>query len=79
MQELPGSTALSADKDGIRVNNIYVTNNIVATKFFGSNATSKSLIKFQMKLGSNGLYYYNLDVEKRYKTGQNIDGKDYNF
>ncbi len=47
-----------------KVNDIYVTNDIIAAKFFGPNATSKSLIYFQTKLGSNSLYYYNLDVAK---------------
>jgi hypothetical protein len=50
---------------------------VVNTKLFGANATSKSLIKFQTNLRQNQLYYYNLDVEKYYKTGQNINGKDY--
>ncbi len=54
----------------LTVKNIQVNNDIIAAKFFGSNATSKSLIQFQTKLGSNSLYYYNLDVGKYYKTGQ---------
>ena len=57
--------------------NLQVDNDIIAAKFFSTNATSKNLIKFQTKLGSNGLYYYNLDISKYYKTGQNINGKDY--
>ncbi len=59
-------------------NNLSVLGEITAnTNLYGANATSKSLIKFQTKLGSNSLYYYNLDVEKYYKTGQNINGKNY--
>ncbi len=50
-------------------------NDIIAAKFFRSNATSKSLIQFQTYLRQNQLYCYNLDVEKCYKTGQNINGK----
>ena len=50
---------------------------VVNTKLFGANATSKTLIQFQTNLRQSQLYYYNLDVEKYYKTGQNINGKDY--
>ena len=64
--------------------NAFITSDItiggkmtVFSSVHGSNATSKSLIQFQTKLGANSLYYYNLDVEKYYKTGQNINGKDY--
>jgi len=59
------------------VQNLQVNEDIIATKFFSSNATSKSLIQFQTNLRQSQLYYYNLDVEKYYKTGQNIHGKDY--
>ena len=59
------------------VQNLQVNEDIIATKFFSSNATSKSLIQFQTNLRQSQLYYYNLDVEKYYKTGQNINGKDY--
>ena len=59
-------------------NNLSVLGEITAnTNLYGANATSKSLIKFQTKLGANSLYYYNLDIEKYYKTGQNINGKNY--
>ncbi len=43
---------------------------VVNAKLYGANATSKSLMKFQTNLRQNQLYYYNLDVEKYYKTGQ---------
>ncbi len=33
----------------LTVKNIQVNNDIIAAKFFGSNATSKSLINFQTK------------------------------
>jgi hypothetical protein len=68
--------SLNVDVSGVTVNNLYVTNDIYTSKFFGSNSTSKSLIKFQTKL-NNGLYYYNLQIDKYYKTGQNINGNDY--
>ena len=61
----------------ITAQNLQVNNDIIAAKFFSSNGTSKNLIKFQTRLGNNGLYYYNLDISKYYKTGQNINGKDY--
>jgi hypothetical protein len=51
------------------VYNLQVNHDIIATKFFSSNATSKTLIQFQTNLRRNQLYYYNLDVEKYYKTG----------
>ena len=35
------------------VQNLQVNEDIIAAKFFSSNATSKNLIKFQTKLGSN--------------------------
>ncbi len=49
-----------------------VNNDIITTQFFSSNATSKTLIKFQTKLGTNGIYYYDIDFDKYYKTGQTI-------
>ena len=49
-------------------NNSNVLGEIIAnTNLYCANATSKSLIKFQTKLGSNSLHYYNLDVEKYFK------------
>jgi hypothetical protein len=59
------------------VYDLQVNNDIIATKLFSSNGTSKNLIKFQTKLGQNGIYYYNIDLDKYYKTGQTINGKDY--
>ena len=50
---------------------------LTVQSIFGANATAKSLIQFQTNLNQNSLYYYNLDIEKYYKTGQNINGKDY--
>jgi len=61
------------------VQNLQVNEDIIATKFFSSNATSKSLIQFQTNLRQSQLYYYNLDVEKYYKTGQNIMEKIIRF
>jgi hypothetical protein len=59
-------------------NNLNVIGEIIAnTNLYGANATSKSLIKFQTKLGQNGIYYYNVDLDKYYKTGQTINGKNY--
>jgi hypothetical protein len=59
-------------------NNLNVIGEIIAnTNLFSSNGTSKNLIKFQTKLGQNGIYYYNIDLDKYYKTGQTINGKDY--
>jgi hypothetical protein len=49
-----------------------VYNDIIAVKVFGSNATSKSLTQFQTISGANCLYYYNIDLDKYYKTGQTI-------
>ncbi len=80
--------AMTINKSGVKVKNftvaekatvqnIQVDNDIIAAKFFSSNATSKSLIQFQANLRQNQLYYYNLDVEKYYETGQNINGKNY--
>ena len=34
---------------------LQVNNDITATKLFSSNGTSKNLIKFQTKLGQNGI------------------------
>ena len=61
----------------ISVNTIYVNTDIVTSKIYSSNGTSKSLIKFQTKLGVGGLYYYNIDLNKYYKTGQTINGNEY--
>ncbi len=47
-------------------------NDNIAVKVFGSNATSKSLTQFQTKSGANCLYYYNIDLDKYYKTGQTM-------
>jgi hypothetical protein len=41
---------------------------------FGATLQSKTLIKFQTKLGQNGIYYYNIDLDKYYKTGQILGG-----
>jgi hypothetical protein len=59
------------------VYDLKVNNDIIAAKVFGSNATSKILIKFQTKLGTGGLYYYNVDLDKYYNTSQNINGVNY--
>jgi hypothetical protein len=72
-----GTFPMTVNNDGATVKNLYVVNGIFASNFFGSNATSKSLIKFQTNSNQNGLYYYNLDIEKYYKTGQVKNGKDY--
>ena len=58
-------------------NTLYVINDIVSSKLFSSNSTAKTFIKFQTKLNANGFYYYNLDMDRYYKTGQTINGKDY--
>ncbi len=49
------------------VQNLQFNNDIIATKFFCSNATSKSSKQFQTNLRQSQLCYYNLDVEKYYK------------
>jgi hypothetical protein len=49
----------------------------VYSDLFSANSSSKSLIQFQTKLGANGLYYYNIDLDKYYKTGQTINGNEY--
>ena len=61
----------------VSVNTLYVINDIVSSKLFSSNSTAKTFIKFQTKLNANGFYYYNLDMDGYYKTGQTIGGKDY--
>ena len=59
-------------------NNLNVKGEIIVNEnLYSANATSKSLIKFQTKLGQNGIYYYNIDLDKYYKTGQSINGKNY--
>ena len=60
----------------ISLNTLYVNTSIIASKAFFSNSSSKTLIKFQTKLGQNGLYYYNIDLDKYYKTGQTINGNE---
>ncbi len=52
------------------VYDLQVNNDIRTTKLFSSNATAKTLIKFQAKLGTNGIFYYNIDLDKYYKAGQ---------
>ncbi len=49
---------------------------MITPNLFGANAASKTLIKFQTKQGQNERYYYNIDLDKYYKTGQSINGKD---
>ena len=61
--------AMTVNKDGASVKNLYVVGEVIAPNLFGANSTSKTLIKFQTKLGANGLYYYNIDLDKYYKTG----------
>ena len=68
---------MTLNKTGATVKFFYVIGELIAPSLFGANATSKTLIKFQTKLGQNGIYYYNIDLDKYYKTGQTINGKDY--
>jgi hypothetical protein len=62
--------------NNINVGDLTVLNNIITSQLFGANATAKNLIKFTTK-AYNGLFYYNLQIDKYYKTGQNINGNDY--
>jgi cytoskeletal protein CcmA (bactofilin family) len=65
------------ETNDVSLNTLYVIKEIVSSKLYTSNSTSKSLIQFQTKLGANSLYYYNIDLDKYYKTGQTINGKTY--
>jgi len=70
--------AMTVNKDGVSVKNLYVVGNIVTNAdSYSANTTAKTLIKFQTKLGASGLYYYNIDLDKYYKTGQSINGNSY--
>ena len=69
--------AMTVNKDGMSVKNLSVVGEIYSSKLYSTNSTTKSLIKFQTKLGQNGLYYYNIDLDKYYKTGQTINGNEY--
>jgi len=68
------STDISASN--ITVVNLNVLNNVISTQLFGGNTSAKNLIKFSTK-PYNGLYYYNLEIAKYYKTGQVINGNEY--
>ncbi len=60
---------------GVSVKNLYVVVEIITnTNAYSANTTSKTLIKFQTKAGANSLYYYNIDLDKYYTTGQVING-----
>ena len=69
--------AMTVNKDGVSVKNLSVVGEIYSSKLYSTNSTTKSLIKFQTKLGQNGLYYYNIDLNKYYKTGQTINSNEY--
>jgi hypothetical protein len=49
-----GTFSMSVNKDAATVKNLYVVNDIFASKCFGFHATSKSLIKFQTNLNQIG-------------------------
>ena len=69
---------MTVDISGVQMQNLNVTGELTVNEnLYGRNNTSKSLIKFQTKLGQNGLYYYNIDLNKYYKTGQTINGNEY--
>jgi hypothetical protein len=68
---------MTVNKDGVSVKNLSVVGEIYSSKLYSTNSTTKSLIKFQTKLGQNGLYYYNIDLNKYYKTGQTINSNEY--
>ena len=64
---------MTVDISGVQMKNLNVTGELTVNEnLYGRNNTSKSLIKFQTKLGQNSLYYYNLDLDKYYKTENNI-------
>ena len=70
--------AMTVNKTGVSVKNLYVSGSIITnTDSYSANTTSKTLIKFQTKLGASSLYYYNIDLDKYYKTGQVINGNTY--
>ena len=70
--------AMTVNKTGVSVKNLYVSGSIITnTDSYSANTTSKTLIKFQTKLGASNLYYYNIDLDKYYKTGQVINGNTY--
>ena len=69
---------MTVDISGVQMKNLNVTGELTVNEnLYGRNNTSKSLIKFQTKLGQNGLYYYNIDLNKYYNTGQTINGNEY--
>jgi hypothetical protein len=70
--------AMTVNKMGVSVKNLYVVGVIITnTNAYSANTTSKSLTTFQTKAGANGVYYYNIDLDKYYTTGQVINGNKY--